>query len=80
MTEALAKLAEIDDNKWQAETLDHTLKVIMEENRLSAGDVFWPTRMALSGLEKSPSPTEIMLTLDKKESLTRIQQAVDKLT
>ncbi len=79
LTEALAKLEEQAEDKWTMDALDQLLKVVVEENSLGAGDVFWPVRVALSGQEKSPSPAEIMLTLDKKESLTRISKALAKL-
>ena len=74
---ALAVLQDADD--WKLETLDTILKQIVNENKLSPGDVFWPIRVALSGLEQSPSPAEILEFLGKEESLSRIKQAIDKL-
>ncbi|MEK7653820.1 MAG: glutamate--tRNA ligase [Patescibacteria group bacterium] len=44
------------------------------------GDMLWPLRVAVSGLEKSPGPFEIMETLGKKESLSRIAGAIQKLS
>jgi len=46
---------------------------------LSPGDVFWPVRAALSGLEASPSPAELLWALGKEESTKRINKAIDKL-
>ena len=43
------------------------------------GDVMWPLRVAMSGQEASPGPFEIMDALGKKESLRRIQLAIEKL-
>ncbi len=43
------------------------------------GDTLWPLRAALSGQEASPGPFEIMDALGKKETLRRIQIAIDKL-
>ncbi len=43
------------------------------------GDVLWPLRVAVSGQEASPGPFEIMDALGKRESLRRIQIAIDKL-
>jgi len=66
-------------NKWTLKNLDNNLKNIVNNNKLSPGDVFWPVRVAVSGLEKSPSPAEILLVLGKQESLTRINKAINKL-
>ena len=43
------------------------------------GEVFWPLRIAVSGQEKSPDPTEIMAVLGKEESIKRIGIAIKKL-
>ncbi|MBT4649254.1 glutamate--tRNA ligase [bacterium] len=67
------------DKNWQEENLNKTLQQTMKDKDLSPGDVFWPIRVALSGLDKSPSPAEIMWVLGKEESLKRIKLAVDKL-
>jgi glutamyl/glutaminyl-tRNA synthetase len=48
-------------------------------NNLTPGDVFWPIRFALSGLDKSPSPVEILEFLGKEESLKRLSLAQSKL-
>jgi len=56
------------------------LKKVMEEKNLSFGDVFWPIRVALSGREASPSPTELLWVLGKEESLKRIKEAIQLLT
>ncbi|MEK7447719.1 MAG: glutamate--tRNA ligase, partial [Patescibacteria group bacterium] len=55
------------------------LKVAVESEGLSNGDVFWPVRVALSGQEKSPSPNEIMWALRKDETLKRIKDAINKV-
>lgn len=50
-----------------------------DASRLNNGDIFWPIRVALSGLEASPSPAELLWVLGKKESLARINTALNKL-
>ena len=72
-------LNDLAEDKWQEENLRQDLNDLLAKNDLTAGDVFWPIRVALSGQEKSPSPTEILEALGKEESLKRIQLAVDKL-
>lgn len=43
------------------------------------GRLLWPLRAALTGLEKSPGPFEIMEILGKKRTLERIETALKKL-
>ena len=60
--------------------LNKLLADIVQKNNLSNGDVFWPIRVALSGLETSPSPAELLFVLGKKESLKRIKKAINLLS
>ena len=76
----LAQLTKLKEAKWKIKHLHKILEKIVKLNQLTNGDVFWPTRVAVSGLEKSPSPEEIIEALGKEESLTRIKKAIDKLT
>lgn len=64
---------------WSTDHIKEALTQVVAENNLTNGDVFWPTRVAVSGAEKSPSPEEIMEVLGKGESTIRIQKAVAKL-
>ncbi len=74
---ALAALTE--HNKWEEKELNELLQKVVKDNNLSNGDVFWPIRVALTGLEQSPSPTEILEFLGKEESLNRINNALEKI-
>jgi len=65
--------------QWNNETIQQSLSVIVENNNLTNGDVFWPVRVALSGEEKSPSPVELALALGKDETLKRLNLAIEKL-
>ncbi|HNV96993.1 MAG TPA: glutamate--tRNA ligase [bacterium] len=76
---AIKILSRIEDTNWNQENLNNTLNNALKEENLAPGDVFWPIRVALSGLEKSPSPTEILYLLGKTESLNRINIAIEKL-
>jgi len=59
-----------------AEHLFEVLKEVVEANvRLSNGDVFWPVRYALSGVDQSPSPNELLWVLGKENSLRRLKAA-----
>jgi glutamyl-tRNA synthetase len=76
---SLGSLAKINTDDWQLKKLNQTLEDIAGKHGLTPGDIFWPVRVALSGQEKSPSPSEILETLGKEESLNRIKLAINKL-
>lgn len=73
------ELDNISNIKWDIKSLNNILLKIIADNNFSNGDVFWPVRVALSGMQKSPSPTEILWVLGKKESLRRIKKAINNL-
>ena len=73
-------LKELEDiNNWEEGDLNTKLKELTENNNLTPGDIFWPLRVACSGLDKSPSPAEILEFLKKEESIKRVKLALDKL-
>jgi len=76
---SLSVLGDFPESKWSADYLNKSLADVVHENNLSNGDVFWPIRAALSGLKTSPSPTELLSVLGKKESLERIEKAINFL-
>lgn len=60
--------------------VDSTATEIMPlANRSGRGEMLWPLRVALTGLEKSPGPFEIMEILGRDESINRIKKAASKL-
>ena len=73
---ALSAFENIKENDWQKENLNQVMPKVVEDNGLTNGDVFWPIRVAISGLEKSPAPEEIMEVLGKDESIKRIAKAI----
>lgn len=48
-------------------------------NAEGRGQVLWPTRVSLSGREKSPDPFTLMSLLGKEESILRIKKAIEIL-
>ncbi|MDP3874977.1 MAG: glutamate--tRNA ligase family protein [bacterium] len=44
------------------------------------GNVLWPVRYALSGLEKSPDPFTLLTILGKNESIKRLENAIESLS
>jgi glutamyl-tRNA synthetase len=66
---------------WESvDKINNILLEIVNKNDLTNGDVFWPVRFALSGVDKSPSPPELLWALGKIESLKRINNAINKLS
>lgn len=54
----------------------HVMEYAEKEGR---GDVLWPLRVALSGLEKSPGPFEIISVIGREGSIQRVKAALEKL-
>ena len=67
----------IIDNKWVKDELQSSLTPMMEEK--GRGSVLWPLRVAVSGMQSSPDPLDIAITLGKEETLRRIEVAIKKL-
>ena len=44
------------------------------------GEIFWPLRVALSGQQASPGPTDILDILGVEESRKRVSIAIHKLS
>jgi len=63
--------------QFTSETIKSTLWPYAEAN--GKGDVLWPLRVALTGQEKSPDPFVSASILGKKESIERINEALEKL-
>ena len=71
------ELAKISD--WTLDNLQNTIIAKIKEKEYKNGNVLWPLRVALSGVEKSPSPFEIAEVLGKEKTLERIKIAILKL-
>ena len=56
--------------------LEEAMKAFIAEKGWGNGDTLWPTRVALSGREKSPSPFELLFVYQKTLSLARIDEAL----
>ncbi len=69
--EALANVTE-----WRAERLEASLRSLAEARGISAGKVFQPLRVALTGLAVSPGIFEMLLQMGRDLSLKRIDKAL----
>lgn len=70
-------LSNIEESDFKEEKIKEILMPKAEER--GRGEMLWPLRVALSGLEKSAGPFEILDILGKKESLRRLEIARKKL-
>jgi glutamyl-tRNA synthetase len=70
----LEKLEDWDNE----ELIKQTLSKTVEELGVKNGQVFWPLRVALTGLAFSPGVFEAAWTLGKEETLKRILTALNK--
>jgi glutamyl-tRNA synthetase len=86
---------ELSDTKKHLEYVKETLSEVQNEawsdcealkasiwdyaSEVGRGDVLWPLRYCLSGLDKSPDPFAILPLLGKEESLKRIDTALEKI-
>lgn len=75
---------QLDDKEFSRDILETKLKTFIAENGFDNGSVLWPLRVALSGLEKSPGPFDLLAVLylghGKNGILERINAAVSKLS
>jgi len=77
---ALTWIEQIDDSKqYDAPMIELFIKEQITSKGWGNGDTLWPLRVALSAQEKSPSPFELIAVLGKKESTTRVKQALGLL-
>lgn len=60
--------------------LESLIEAYKEKTGKGNGDVLWPLRYALSGLDQSPPPLLIAVVLEKDEVLRRLDVALDKFT
>lgn len=68
------------DNVWrERQSLTEALKKFTDGAGLTTGDVFWPVRVALSGLKASPGPQDVMWVLGPAETATRLKNAITRL-
>jgi glutamyl-tRNA synthetase len=69
--EALAKT-----HAWDAASLEAALRSLAEAKGITAGKVFQPLRVALTGLTVSPGIFEMLLQMGRELSLKRIDNAL----
>lgn len=63
----------ISDSDWTRENLG---KVLLETAGEDRGEFLWPLRVALTGEQRSPSPSDVAWVVGKNESQRRIERAL----
>lgn len=77
LTEVQERLTNLTD--WTSDAIQEALKAFVDDSDWGVGDVFWPTRVALSGQVQSPGPNEIGAAIGKEKTLKRLADAIAKL-
>ena len=66
-------------NEWTAESLEAALRTLAEERGINAGKIFQPMRVALTGMSVSPGIFDVLVTLGRAKSLSRLESALARL-
>ena len=74
-----AREALADAPRWEATTLEQTLRRVAEKLGVAGGKIFQPLRVALTGLSVSPGIFEVLVMLGRDRSLARIDTALGML-
>ena len=78
LKEAATALAALDD--YTAEALKEKLTALIEKLGVKNGQVYWPLRIAISGMEVTPGgPEQIACLLGKAETLRRLHGSISRL-
>jgi glutamyl-tRNA synthetase len=78
LVESLESLASL--TRWSRDDIQAALEAVVKSNKLGNGDVFWPVRVAVTGLPASPPPVDVLVVLGKERSLARLRRALRLLS
>jgi glutamyl/glutaminyl-tRNA synthetase len=67
-------LETIPEAEWNKDHIKNTIWSFVEAT--GKGEVLWPMRLALSGLERSPDPFELSEILGKEKTLARLRKVI----
>ena len=73
-------LTMLTESDFEETNLEKTIKAIIDREKLGVGETLWPMRVALTGLTESPSPFAVASILKKTETLSRLSNAIKKLS
>lgn len=78
LQEAVSLLEGLSEGEFRAHRIKETLMQFAESH--GRGEVLWALRFALTGKDKSPDPFTVAWVLGRSESLSRLSEAVRKLS
>ena len=76
LQKSLQVLSDTSESQWTRELLEQNLLAAAGEKR---GELLWPLRACLTGVQKSPSPFDCAWVLGKEETLKRLQEVLKLL-
>ena len=74
-----ARDALVNTSPWDAATLEQQLRQVAERRGITAGKIFQPLRVALTGLSVSPGIFDVLILLGRDRALRRIDDATGLL-
>jgi glutamyl-tRNA synthetase len=77
LEKTISLLSSIKNSDFNKENIKNTIWSYTEE--VGRGDVLWPMRYALSGVDKSPDPFILAEILGKEETINRLKTAISLL-
>jgi glutamyl-tRNA synthetase len=75
----LQVLQGVPSGEWTPETLEASLRELMEEREIGARKILQPIRVAISGSSISPGIFESLAALGREKSLARVETALERL-
>ena len=63
-----------NENDWSKDKIEKNLKEFVNQNNIKFSHLAEPLRMILTGSKKGPSLSEIMIILEKKETISKINK------
>ncbi len=79
LEKVLEIVKDIDEKSWTVENLEKQIMPKAEKANGGRGGMLWPTRVALTGVKKSPSPFEVAWVLGKEIAIKRLKNAINML-
>ncbi len=73
----LSEIQKISEDDFTSETLETKLRALAEKLNIKAGEIIHPLRLSLTGHKVSPGIFDILVFFGKKESIKRIEKAIN---
>ena len=77
LEEVVKLLSGLGENEFSSAKIKETIWNYAEKE--GRGNVLWPTRVALTGLDKSPDPFAVAGVLGKNKTIQRLNYAIEKI-